>query len=148
MSSARAQLENALADRYVVEGELGRGAASTGCLATDLRHNRKVALKALRPELSVARGADPFLGEIRSIEGETLWQKLAREKPLGSAEAPGIVRGLTQASGCAHTRGFVHSDIKPEKIMLQHDVPLLCDFGGGARAIDQAGGANPSKESS
>ena len=140
-------------------------------LAFDLKHDRKVALKVLRPELAAMLGGDRFVAEIKTtaglqhphilplfdsgqaqaggrsflyyvmpyIEGETLRQKLDREKQLGIEEAVRIARAVATALDYAHRRGVVHRDIKPENVMLFEGQALVADF-GIALAVSQAGG--------
>ena len=140
-------------------------------LALDLKHDRKVALKVLRPELAAMLGGDRFVAEIKTtaglqhphilplfdsgqaqaggrsflyyvmpyIEGETLRQKLDREKQLGIDEAVRIARAVATALDYAHRRGVVHRDIKPENVMLFEGQALVADF-GIALAVSQAGG--------
>jgi len=161
------QLAAALADRYRLEREAGAGGMATVYLAHDLRHDRKVALKVLRPELAAALGAERFLREIRTtanlrhphivplydsgaadgilyyvmpfIEGESLRDRLARERQLPLDEALRITREVADALGYAHGAGVIHRDIKPENILLERGHAVVTDF-GIARAFDMAGG--------
>jgi len=167
VSDTLERLRLVLADRYAVERELGRGGMATVFLAQDLRHDRKVAIKVLRPDLSASLGADRFLREIKLaarlqhpnvlglfdsgaadgllfyvmpfVEGESLGQKLDREKQLAIPEAIQIVREAADGLGYAHSLGVVHRDIKPENILLSGGHVLVADF-GIARAVDEAGG--------
>jgi len=168
VSDTLERLRLVLADRYAVERELGRGGMATVFLAQDLRHDRKVAIKVLRPELSASLGADRFLREIKVAArlqhpnilglfdsgaadgllyyvmpfvegGESLRSKLDREKQLTIEEAIQFVREAAEALGYAHGRGVVHRDIKPENILLSGGHVLVADF-GIARAVDEAGG--------
>ena len=160
-------LKSALEERYSIERELGQGGMATVYLAQDLKHERKVAIKVLRPELSVSLGADRFLREIRVaanlqhpnilglydsgeasgllyyvmpfIEGESLRDRLNREQQLPIQDALQITREAAEALAYAHEHGIVHRDIKPENILLQQGHALVADF-GIARAISQAGG--------
>jgi serine/threonine-protein kinase len=160
-------LSSALEERYAIERELGQGGMATVYLAQDLKHERKVAIKVLRPELSVSLGADRFLREIRVaanlqhpnilglydsgeansllyyvmpfIEGESLRDRLNREQQLPIHDALQITRESAEALAYAHEHGIVHRDIKPENILLQHGHALVADF-GIARAVSQAGG--------
>jgi eukaryotic-like serine/threonine-protein kinase len=160
-------LSSALEERYAIERELGQGGMATVYLAQDLKHERKVAIKVLRPELSVSLGADRFLREIRVaanlqhpnilglydsgeangllyyvmpfIEGESLRDRLNREQQLPIPDALQITREAAEALAYAHEHGIVHRDIKPENILLQHGHALVADF-GIARAVSQAGG--------
>jgi predicted Ser/Thr protein kinase len=167
MTEADDRLTAALAERYRIERELGAGGMATVYLAEDLKHHRKVALKVLRPELSAILGGERFLQEIEVTanlqhpnilplydsgeadtivyyvmpyaEGETLREKLEREKQLGVEETVEIAKAVAAALGYAHERGVVHRDIKPENILLQAGQALVADF-GIALAVSQAGG--------
>jgi eukaryotic-like serine/threonine-protein kinase len=158
----------ALADRYAVERELGQGGMATVYLARDLRHDRQVALKVLRPELAHALGPERFLREIRTtaqlahphilplldsgdaagtlfyvmpfVDGESLRDRLTREKQLPLDEALQLTREVADALSYAHAHGVVHRDIKPENILLQSAHAVMADF-GIARAIAAAGSA-------
>ena len=160
-------LKAALADRYAVERELGRGGMATVFLAQDLRHRRAVAVKLLRAELASPIGPERFLREIEIaaglshphilplfdsgstdgllyyvmpyIEGESLRQRLDRERQLSIEDAVRITREVGEALGYAHSLGFVHRDIKPANILLSHGHALVADF-GIARAITAAAG--------
>ena len=164
----RARLQAALADRYTIERELGRGGMAIVFLAHDLRHGRVVALKGLRPELAATLGTDRFLREIRLaaglahphilplhdsgdadgclyyvmpyVAGESLRDRLEREPRLTVAEAVGIAREVADALDYAHRHGVVHRDIKPENILLQEGHAVVADF-GIARAISAAAGS-------
>jgi dipeptidyl aminopeptidase/acylaminoacyl peptidase len=161
------RLVDALAGRYRVEREVGAGGMATVFLAEDLRHDRKVALKVLRPELAAIIGAERFLAEIRTtahlqhphilplfdsgeaegylyyvmpfVAGESLRARLARETQLPIPEALRITREVGSALDYAHRRGVVHRDIKPENILLQEGTALVADF-GIALAVATAGG--------
>ena len=150
-------LESALLSRYHLDRELGRGGMATVSLATDLRHERRVALKVLHPELSSALGPDRFLREIKLaarlnhphivplfdsgeaaghlyyvmpvVEGETLRDRLLREGQIPVEESLQIVRGIASALDYAHRQNIVHRDIKPENVMLQDGEALVMDFG-------------------
>jgi eukaryotic-like serine/threonine-protein kinase len=160
-------LTAALADRYTIQRELGRGGMATVYLATDLRHDRPVALKVLKPELAAALGSDRFLREIKTtaqlthphilplldsgeagaflyytmpyVEGESLRERLRREKQLSVDDALRIVGELADALGYAHSLGIVHRDIKPENVLFQAGHATLADF-GIACAASVAGG--------
>ena len=151
------RLSAALADRYRIERELGQGGMATVYLAQDLRHDRQVALKVLKPELAVVIGAERFLQEIRTtanlqhphilplhdsgqvdgtvfyvmpfVQGESLRDRLTRDKQLPVDEAMRVAREVADALGYAHERGIIHRDIKPENILLQRGHALVADFG-------------------
>src|SRR3954447_26186197 len=163
---ASALLAAALADRCRVERELGRGGMATVYLAHDLRHDRPVALKVLRPELAASLGPERFLQEIRIaarlqhphilpvhdsgeaagrlwytmpyVEGESLRQRMARQGPLPLDQAARIASQVLSALGYAHAHDVIHRDIKPENILLHGDQAVVADF-GVARAISAAG---------
>ena len=146
MTDLREQLESGLADRYRLERELGRGGMATVYLARDLRHKRPVALKVLHPELAHALGPERFQREIELaaslqhphilsvhdsgetaghlwftmpfIEGESIRQRLLREKQLPVEEALRIATEVARALDYAHRQGVIHRDIKPENILL------------------------------
>ena len=161
------QLNTALAGRYRIERELGRGGMATVFIADDVRHRRKVAIKVLHPELAATLGAERFLREIEIaaglshphilplydsgaaegvlyyvmpyIEGESLRQRLRREKQLPVADALRIARETADALSYSHRRGVVHRDIKPENILMSDQHAVVADF-GIARAVLVAGG--------
>ncbi len=167
MTAAFDRLKSALGDRYDLERPIGEGGMATVYLARDLKHERKVAIKVLRPELSASLGGDRFLREIRVaanlqhpnilglydsgevegllyyvmpfVEGESLRDRLNREQQLPIPDALQIAREAAEALGYAHKNGIVHRDIKPENILLQGGHALVADF-GIARAVSQAGG--------
>ncbi|HET7296434.1 MAG TPA: serine/threonine-protein kinase [Gemmatimonadales bacterium] len=159
-------LREALADRYAVERELGRGGMATVFLAEDRKHRRPVAIKVLHAELSAALGAERFLREIEIaarlqhphilplydsgsaagflyyvmpyVEGESLRDRLTREQQLSLEDALRIATEVAGALAYAHSRGVVHRDIKPENIMLSGGTAVVADF-GIARAVTAAG---------
>ncbi|MEO7477517.1 MAG: serine/threonine-protein kinase, partial [Gemmatimonadales bacterium] len=160
-------ISDALQGHYPIGRELGRGGMATVYLAQDLRHGRSVALKVLHPELSASLGPERFLREIRItarlqhphilavldsgelagvlwytmpyVVGETLRQRIAREKQLPIDDALLIARQIAAALGHAHSRGIVHRDIKPENILLDGAGAIVADF-GIARAVTEAAG--------
>lgn len=160
-------LREALAERYHLERELGRGGMATVHLAHDLRHDRDVAIKVLHADLGAALGGERFLAEIRTtarlqhphilplldsgeaggllyyvmpvVTGETLRARLERERQLPVEDAIRISREVADALHHAHLRGVVHRDIKPENILLQDGHAMVADF-GIALAVQQAGG--------
>ena len=161
------RLKAALADRYTIQEELGAGGMATVYLAEDLKHHRKVAVKVLRPELAAILGAERFLKEIEVtanlqhphilplfdsgeadsflyyvmpyVEGDSLRDKLNREKQLGVDETVKIAEGVAAAMAYAHRQGVIHRDIKPENILIHDGQPVVADF-GIALAVTTAGG--------
>jgi tRNA A-37 threonylcarbamoyl transferase component Bud32 len=162
------RLNTALAGRYRIERELGQGGMATVYAAHDLKHDRKVALKLLKPELAAVLGADRFVVEIKTtaslqhphilplfdsgtadgflfyvmpfIEGETLRDKLNRETQLGVDEAVRIAREVLDALQYAHEHGIVHRDVKPENILLHGGHAMVVDFGIALAVSAAAGG--------
>ena len=160
-------LATALSDRYRVERELGAGGMATVYLAQDLKHDRKVAIKVLHPDLAAALGAQRFLSEIKTtanlqhphilplhdsgeaggllfyvmpyVEGESLRDRLKRETPLPIDDAVRIASQVASALDYAHRHGVIHRDIKPENILLHDGSALVADF-GIALAVQSAGG--------
>jgi tRNA A-37 threonylcarbamoyl transferase component Bud32 len=162
------RLASALADRYRLEREIGQGGMATVYLAQDLKHNRQVAIKVLKPELAAVLGAERFVQEIATtaalqhpnilplfdsgsadgflyyvmpyVEGETLRAKLDRETQLGVEESVQAVREVADALQYAHDHGVVHRDIKPENILLHAGRPMVADFGIALAVSAAAGG--------
>jgi serine/threonine-protein kinase len=161
------RLASALADHYRLEQHIGEGGMASVYLAHDLKHDRKVALKVLKPELAAILGGERFVKEIKVtanlqhpnilplydsgaaesflyyvmpyVEGESLRDKMNREKQLSVEETVSIACDVADALHFAHEQGIVHRDIKPENILLQRGKPLVADF-GIALAVSQASG--------
>jgi tetratricopeptide (TPR) repeat protein/tRNA A-37 threonylcarbamoyl transferase component Bud32 len=151
------RLRRALMNRYAIEREIGRGGMAYVYLGRDVKHDRRVAIKLLRPELASSIGSARFLREVSLtatlqhphilplydsgeadgllyyvtpyVTGETLRQRLERERQLPIEDALALIRSLAGALQHAHERGVIHRDIKPENILLQGGHPLLADFG-------------------
>ena len=168
MSSQIDRLNTALAGRYRIERELGEGGMATVYLCDDVKHDRKVALKLLKPELAAVLGAERFVQEIKTtaalqhphilplfdsgaadgflfyvmpfIKGETLRDKLNRETQLGVEEAVRIAREVADALDYAHRNGVIHRDIKPENILMNDGRPMVADFGIALAVSAAAGG--------
>ncbi|MBI1967052.1 MAG: protein kinase [Gemmatimonadetes bacterium] len=166
MPEVPASLRAALAGRYTLERELGHGGMATVYLAQDLRHHRPVALKVLRPALAAVLGPDRFLREIELaarlthphilpvhdsgeadgflyyvmpfVEGESLRERLSREKQLPLEDAVRLACEVADALSHAHSHDVVHRDIKPENVLLEAGHAVVTDF-GIARAITEAG---------
>jgi len=176
MTDSVERLTASLADRYRIERELGQGGMATVYLAHDLKHDRPVAIKVLRPELAAVIGAERFLSEIKTtanlqhphilplfdsgvatldsglstpgsqllfyvmpfVEGESLRDRLTRDKQLSITDAVRIATEVAGALDYAHRRGIVHRDIKPENILLHDGRALVADF-GIALAASRAG---------
>ncbi len=169
MSDAPSALADAIRGRYEIQREIGAGGMATVHLARDVRHNRSVAIKVLKPELTASVVADRFLKEIEIaarlthphiiplhdsgeaagflfyvmpfIDGETLRTRLLRETRLEATAAIAIVEDVGNALSYAHRNGVLHRDIKPENIMFSEGHPIVADF-GIARAVSTAGGEN------
>src|SRR5437016_9201987 len=167
MPDPLAALLASLAQHYTIEREAGVGGMATVYVARDLKHDRHVALKVLKPELAALLGIERFLSEIRvtahlqhphilplfdsgqaaglvyyvmpHLEGESLRQRLAREKQLPLETAIEITRAVASALDYAHRHGVIHRDIKPENILFQDGQAVVADF-GIARALSAAGG--------
>jgi eukaryotic-like serine/threonine-protein kinase len=167
MTDLRSHLQQGLSGSYTLERELGRGGMATVFLAQDLKHDRPVALKVLHPELAASLGPERFLREIKLaarlqhphiltvldsgqaggrlwftmpfVEGESLRDRLSRERQLPVDDALRIAREAAQALQYAHDHGVVHRDIKPENLLLTRDgSTLVADF-GIARGLAEAG---------
>ncbi|MGH7513213.1 MAG: protein kinase domain-containing protein [Gemmatimonadales bacterium] len=166
-SSPSARISGALAAQYRLEQEIGAGGMATVYLAEDLRHDRRVALKVLRPELAAVIGAERFLAEIKLtanlqhphilplfdsgeadsflyyvmpfVEGESLRDRLTREKQLPVEEAVRLASEVASGLDYAHRHGVVHRDIKPENILLHDGRALIADFGIALAASKASG---------
>jgi eukaryotic-like serine/threonine-protein kinase len=167
MAADPGRLASALADRYRIERELGQGGMATVYLAQDLKHDRQVAIKVLHEDLGAALGAERFLTEIKTTArlqhphilplldsgsadgllyyvmpyaaGETLRDRLSREKQLPLEDVLQLARAVADALGAAHALGILHRDIKPENILLHGGHAVVADF-GIALAVQEAGG--------
>src|SRR6476661_8298491 len=167
MSGTTPNLDAILTDRYRIERQLGAGGMATVYLAHDLKLEREVALKVLRPELGAVLGTERFLAEVKItarldhphiltlidsgtaggllyyvlpyVRGESLRDLLNRESQLGVDEALTITKQVASALDYAHRQGLVHRDIKPENILLQEGEAMLADF-GIALAVQESGG--------
>src|SRR5947199_2383931 len=162
MPSVRESLSAALAGRYDIDRELGRGGMATVYVAEDRRHSRQVAIKVLRGDLTAAIGAERFVREITIaarlthphvlplldsgeaagslyyvmpyVRGETLRQRLEREGPLSVKDVLRLAREVGAGLDYAHREGFLHRDVKPENVLLADGHAVIADF-GVARAI-------------
>ena len=179
MTDAIDRIRSALASRYAIERQLGAGGMATVYLARDLKHDRDVALKVLRPELAAVLGAERFTQEIRitanlnhphilplldsgsaeeqlsdrppvrppaylyyvmpCIEGDTLRDRMNREKQLSVEDSLEITKQVASALEYAHRKDVIHRDIKPENILFNEGVAMVADF-GIALAVKSAGG--------
>jgi hypothetical protein len=161
-------LISGLEDRYAFVREIGRGGMATVYLAKDVKHNRSVAVKVLRSDLSATIGADRFLKEIQIaaglthphivalhdsgecqgslyyvmpfVDGESLRSTMLRERRLDLATATELTRDVARALDYAHRQAVVHRDIKPENILLADGHAMVADF-GIAKALHTAGDA-------
>ncbi len=168
MTDPSDRLTAALSRSYAIERELGEGGMATVYLAHDVKHDRKVAIKVLKPELAAVIGAERFVVEIKTtaalqhphilplfdsgtadgflyyvmpfIDGETLRDKLNRERQFAVEEAVQITTEVADALHYAHTQGVVHRDIKPENILLANGRPMVADFGIALALSAAAGG--------
>lgn len=165
MADSLTALRKALRNRYRIEREIGAGGMATVYLAQDIKHDRAVALKVLRPELAATLGPDRFPREIRIVaqlshphilplhdsgeangflyyvmpfvDGETLRARLHRDGELGVHEAVRLLAQIVDALSYAHRHGVVHRDIKPENVMLTGRHALVADF-GISKAVSQS----------
>ncbi len=161
------RLKAALSDRYAIQEEVGAGGMATVYLARDLKHDRQVAVKVLRPELAAALGAERFHREIKIaaqlqhphilplldsgevdgflyyvmpyVKGVSLREKLTQQGEFPVAEAVKVLRDVVDALAHAHEQGVVHRDIKPDNVMLSGRHALVMDF-GVAKAVSEATG--------
>ncbi len=166
MTKVPETLKKSLAGHYDLEREIGRGGMATVYLANDVKHGRNVAVKVLRPDLAASLGTDRFLREIEIaarlqhphvlmlidsgekdgflyyvmpfVDGESLRDRLVREKRLDHTVAIRLVKQVADALGYAHRNGVVHRDIKPENILFSQGHPIVADF-GIAKAVSTAG---------
>ena len=167
MPTNQEQLRSALADRYLIEREIGRGGMATVYLAQDRKHRRPVAVKILHPHLAANLGPERFHREVEIaarlshphilplhdsgeadgfvyyvmpyVQGESLRAQLTREGRLPLTEALRITREVAGALGYAHGQGVVHRDIKPENVMLHEGEAMVTDF-GIAKAVSASAG--------
>jgi serine/threonine-protein kinase len=167
MSDPTSRLNAALEGRYRIDREIGEGGMATVYLAEDLKHERKVALKVLKPELAAVVGAERFLAEIKTtanlqhphilplhdsgeadgflfyvmpyVAGESLRERLDREHQLPVDEAVRVAQNVAEALDYAHRQGVIHRDIKPANVLMLDGKPVVSDF-GIALAVGAAGG--------
>ena len=165
MTLAREVLAEALSERYALERELGRGGMATVWLARDVQQQQPVAVKVMHPNLARALDSKRFFREMGIaaslahplivplydsgsaggvpyyimpyVEGESLYERLQRERRLSLDDALQITHDVADALGYAHSRGVLHRDVKPENILLAGGRALVADF-GLARAIGAA----------
>jgi len=167
MTDGVSQLGESLQDRYEILAEVGQGARAVVYQARDLKHDRHVAIKVLKPEFTASLGAERFLKEIGIVAkmthphilplfdsggdqgalyyvtpfvaGRSLRDRLSEEGPLPVSEVVDLARQISEALDYAHEQGVVHRDIKPENILLESGQAVVADF-GIARALSAAGG--------
>jgi eukaryotic-like serine/threonine-protein kinase len=167
VTDEQTRLDVALGDQYSIVREVGAGGMATVFLARDVKHDRQVALKVLKPELAAALGSERFPREIRIVaqfnhphilslydsgesagflyyvmpfvDGESLAERLHREKQLPVPDAVRILREVADALAYSHSRGVVHRDIKPGNVLLSGRHAVVTDF-GVAKAVSAAGG--------
>ena len=170
MGSLPPSLSETLTGHYRIDRVLGSGGMATVYLAHDLRHDRLVALKVVKPEIVAGVGADRFITEIRTtahlkhphilplfdsgsagdalfyvmpyIDGESLRARLRREGQLPLTDTTTILRELADALAYAHAQGVVHRDIKPDNVLLSGRHVFLADF-GIARALEAGAAGGP-----
>ena len=166
VTDSSARLKTALGERYRIDRELGRGSMAIVYIADDVKHQRKVAIKVLQPDVAVQLGSGRFLREIEIaarlnhphilalydsgerdgflfyvmpyVTGESLRHKLDRERQLPVDEAVAITRQVASALSHAHAQNVIHRDVKPENILLHEGEAMVADF-GIALAVSAAG---------
>ncbi len=159
MNDLQQRLTSGLTGRYAVERPLGEGGMAVVFLARDLRHERTVAVKVLRPDVSAEIGAERFLREIKmaarlthahilpvfdsgaadgllfyvmpNMEGQSLRDRIERERQLSLEDALRITAEVASALDYSHRQQVIHRDIKPENILLHEGAALVADFGIG-----------------